>query len=156
MKREIRFKAWDKRNKCMIEDYSYVGMYGELNTVGFHSSAYSDENCLDLVLMQLTGLKDKHGDWIYEGHVLKMKSYYPGNFEYEDEDEVDRDYVGQVVILPSKGTCLKNPYWFDNLEEGFGYLNYSKPVSGRNSVIIGNIYENPELIHWPRKEGTLK
>ena len=69
-------------------------------------------------LMQYTGLKDKNGKEIYEGDIVK-------------------NYIGQVgTIIWVKKTC------------GF---EIDMKCIGRHGIqkrleIIGNIYENPELI----------
>ena len=103
-------------------------------------------NHKDIELMQYTGLKDKQGKEIYEGDVLRMKSFFEGNEYNQYKDSLCRDYIGQVVILASKGTCLKYPTWTDNETAYSGRLAWYKPVSGCNLEVIGNIYESPELL----------
>ena len=83
------------------------------------------------VIMQYTGLKDKNGKEIYEGDIL--------NYEYE---------YGKF--------CIADVYF----EERTGLYRISKQINKhqainhilglvsicRNMEIIGNIYENPELL----------
>jgi hypothetical protein len=76
----------------------------------------------DLVWMQYTGLKDKNGKEIYEGDILNTHA----NF--------DTPYIREVVW---KGCALE-----------------FKPITGftlcetntNHFEVIGNIYENPELL----------
>ncbi|QOS98135.1 hypothetical protein JNUCC42_16620 [Brevibacterium sp. JNUCC-42] len=134
--REIKFRIWDK-------DYKKMRRCGE-NT---HDSMYFDEDgtvyyynlqngCGSLPdgtgtydLMQYTGLKDKNGKEIYEGDILSTDLSRPflivefrnGAFMYQCHDN-DQDYYD--LMLP---TNAKNNQ--DN------YLE-----------VIGNMYENPDLI----------
>jgi len=74
--------------------------------------------CKDCVLMQFTGLKDKNGVDIYEGDVLQNNENKKGVVEFFDG-----------------AFCLKS--------NGFYVLNN---VYLKNKKVIGNIYENPELL----------
>ena len=73
------------------------------------------------ILMQYTGLHDKNGKEIYEGDIVK--SYY---YIYTPNGEQER--FNQKVINYNDVLCEYNINAFDNLE------------------VIGNIYENPELL----------
>ncbi len=69
--------------------------------------------------MQFTGLHDKNGKEIYEGDIVKMPNWsYP---------------VEVIYLLPKCRFCCKL----------IGGVNDFIP---QNSEIIGNIYENPELL----------
>lgn len=72
----------------------------------------------DLFLMQSTGLKDKNGVEIYEGDIFRFG---------------DRNYV-VIYNLGSFG-CFEDDKYFP-----LGEIFY------RNGEVIGNIYENPELL----------
>ncbi len=66
-------------------------------------------------LMQYTGLKDKNGQEMYEGDILRINE--------EPDDNCD-----SVVDIMNIGYLR-------------GFIDRGRPV-----VIIGNIYENPELL----------
>jgi len=74
------------------------------------------------VLMQYTGLLDKNGKEIYEGDI----------FEFDYPMEVLWD-MGSWVVKTKKGSSLL-----------FGYTTEGE--------IIGNIYENPELLDNPKSK----
>ena len=139
-----KFRAWDRATKTMILDYAHQGAYGELYVTGFHWSAYSDESCPDLILMQFTGLRDRKKIDVYEGDIAEQESImdYPGH-----GGQIDFLYTGEVVILASKGACLKRPLVIDRLEEDRKWrCDYNKNLVSYRSKIIGNVYENPELL----------
>ena len=87
-----------------------------------HITAYPDE----IELMQSTGLKDKNGKEIFEGDVV--------------------DYKGRKAIIKWHGSYASFIYRFvDELNKRSAewyplYLAYLK------CEVIGNIYENPELL----------
>lgn len=80
--------------------------------------------------MQFTGLKDKNGKEIYEGDVLSWSGKCQQVITWEERNEDKTfghgDFGKQVVI-------------------GFTFEGYYGPPS--NATIVGNIYENPELIN---------
>lgn len=80
-------------------------------------------------LIQCTGLKDKNGKLIYEGNVVKYMYYNP------------KRYTKWTVVFDQNTLefGLKNSYG--------GYLRITRYSILNNKVeIIGNIYENPEVI----------
>jgi len=129
--REIKFRAWDKVNCKMYDVLSLSRTYadkamqptwaGKLHKYPASPTiqfGISEDEEKNFVLMQYTGLKDKNGKEIYEGDILT-----PG---------------GPIRLVVE---------WLAD-DAMFGFRN-STFLLGRTSEmyeIIGNIFENPELL----------
>jgi len=123
--REIKFRAWDKKYGAWVK-----------NMRVYQNGAAADDNSWlpskDIALMQFTGLHDRSGREVYEGDILKWRKH-PRATE-----------VGEVLWNQSSASfCVKDQ---NELEKERGFW---RPVSlyAMNSIeVIGNIYENPELL----------
>lgn len=141
MSREIKFRAWDKIQKEML--FSSTGEYPDFRSdtqhikivhdgvlfadapdMGYYGGG--DWSYLDgeFEIMEYTGLKDKNGREIYEGDLLK-----------------DDAGIGEVEWVQEHCAFMiftREPSFYYHMESD-GQLKVSE--------VIGNIYENPELLH---------
>ncbi len=141
--REIKFRVWDKDNNKFYEptyeahkgnlEEILMSPSGDLNIRTFkkgthieilnHESNFPDR----FILMQYTGLKDKSGKEIYEGDLM---THWGNIFE---------------VTFHNGSFGLKQ-----KTKKGAGYGSGQQPWYlgdyPTTTEIIGNIYENPELI----------
>lgn len=124
--REIKFRAWDKEHKRWT-NYSIADDLPRFYDK--HTGCWkTDKEGKRFILSQYTGLKDKNNREIYEGDVIKAISFarWIGVVEYSDEnsafifDDLDKKYRGDSIVFMSQ------------FDQGF--------------KILGNIYENPELL----------
>lgn len=129
--RDIRFRAWDKKNQRMATGGFWVGSdYGMAFTVSgsvsldeLNAGKAFIEQAPEFELMQYTGLKDKNGKEIYEGDIIRgTKFNYSPVFD-------DSEYVDAVVE------------WSKDTPRFLPHMLSSSPIE-----VIGNIYENPELL----------
>ena len=122
--REIKFRAWDNKRKCICKVQQIL--FDNHNKPKAMLIPYNQFNAYwerNVILMQYTGLKDRNGREIYEGDIVKVN--------YSNEES-----VGQVI-------------WVGNYAE-FAIKISKKEYRGlyneANIEVIGNIYENLELL----------
>jgi uncharacterized phage protein (TIGR01671 family) len=137
MKRALKFRAWDKQNKCwfkpVYEAYAnklsdlMIGLSGDMfehTMKGIeHESLWPDK----FELVQFIGLKDKNGKEIYEGDIIRF-----GNAEKVECEIVWVNDICQFRMNPT----FKHPKYMENA------WDLNRPTI----EIIGNIYENPDLL----------
>ncbi len=109
MKREIKFRAWVKTIENM---YSWKRL---VNQRGW----WEDK---EYILMQFTGLLDRHQKPIYEGDIVRF-----GKIKSE-------------IIFEEGAFKIKTAADWNTQRGVFCYQEIPKEVE-----IIGNIYSNPEL-----------
>lgn len=129
--RWIKFRAWDKLTERMVKVNRINFDDKEIEVVIKKTHATEDYETIsfyEIGLMQYIGLKDKNGVEIYEGDVLQMCEEYGGSSYYPIV--VEYGYVGFQCYQPNNPS---NKIPFRNLS--IEYYN-----------VVGNIYENPELI----------
>lgn len=143
MNREIKFRIWDVENKEMLKvqelDFEPT-FYG--GRIAIRPDQYSDYfDTEDMILMQYTGLHDENGKEIYEGDIIEFSyDVFTGNFDTKVGRGTIEFIDGAFYIKPFEieGRKVKDT---DN-EEWF--LLYT--VNTDTLEVIGNIYDNPELL----------
>ena len=116
-----KFRAWDKNTKKMngmAEIYRNRKQEIELLP--------RDDN---IIFMQSTGLYDKNGVEIFEGDIV----------EFEDADDIENVYINQGVIEWCQGgftVSNRTTVTMDDLLD----------EDTLEVTIIGNVYQNPELM----------
>lgn len=123
--REIKFRAWHKEEKIIGEVLGIDILHKEIFFSNEDVDCYEHTDFKDIELMQYTGLKDKNNKEVYEGDIVKLRANHGiGVIKYYDE------WGAFVVeyIKPRPLVVLGMNYYKEDIE------------------ILGNIYENSELI----------
>ena len=129
MSKEIKFRAFFKQ----FNKIHYPGD-GVLKQVYFDGSSIPWDEDKSGVLMQFTDLKDVNGKEIYEGDILNNPNFEP--------DDYERMIVKWDSSLAGWGLDFYSQYG------GEGSTAREQNITDFTSFckIIGNIYENPELL----------
>lgn len=97
---------------------------------------------------QFTGLKDKNGKEIWAGDIIK-ESYVWHFVESGNDIEQNGNYIGEIVILATKGACIKNPIRTgekDGKEIDTHKLKQYHRITACRCEVIGDIHANPNLL----------
>jgi uncharacterized phage protein (TIGR01671 family) len=142
--REIKFRCWDKITTTMVDaktiEFDNNGLNkftgkNYLTEISYRirkddNIHYQNRYKSEFELMQYTGLNDKNGKEIYEGDILQPKNNAKEFYE---------------VVFHDAG--FKRKYTFTQKYEGKSWIEIRYfEIFGTSHVVVGNIYENPELI----------
>ena len=143
--REIKFRAWNKSNKTMIHLTSDYNIQCEKLVELFDDCTYAIKMGMDVIIMQFTGLKDKNGKDIYENDVLSVidvETHIPADYSKKPFLKAyDKPLICEVICEPAM--WLVKGQINGHLITVFSRSNQMKEAGVE---VIGNIYENPELI----------
>ena len=125
----MKFRVWDKETKYLDYDVriTSTNKYEKVEVLDAFSEWREIEDN-DHVLMRNTGLKDENKVEIYESDIVK----------YRDGEE---SFKGEVVIN-CFGAYVKTKNDYIRFED---FSDETTRLAG-NCYVVGNIYEDPELL----------
>nr|DAN32772.1 MAG TPA: YopX protein [Caudoviricetes sp.] len=120
-----KFRAWDNENKC----WTNYAITDDLQIFyDKYTGCWHRKNKDRFVLVQSTGLKDKNGEEIYEGDIVKPVSF--------------ASWIGVVKYSPENAAYILD----DHNNEFIRGENVYLSQFNEGLEVKGNIYENPELM----------
>lgn len=159
--RELKFRVWNIQDKCWdnpsilevwndsgkLEPYSFIKT-GKLNPLYIPIENY--------VIQQFTGLLDKNGKEIYEGDIVEETTSKGPNLPERFKNYVLKDNEKHKIQKIQWGKYADGGYsdsvecWMfgedNSLSELISRTKGSYHEWVREYEVIGNIFENPELL----------
>uniref|UniRef100_A0A6M3XJK2 Putative YopX protein n=1 Tax=viral metagenome TaxID=1070528 RepID=A0A6M3XJK2_9ZZZZ len=133
--REIKFRAW--------EDGIMANPFTLIDAITTDADLTVDD-IQSVIYMQYTGLKDKNGKEIYEGDITSIQA---------EDGKINKFIVrfGIAQRIMQTGWLVDIPsFYFDLIGGDFKafpiVINYKGKHDLEMMKIIGNIYENPEIL----------
>lgn len=135
MWRLAKLDLWGDPDQAICDLAPYLPKYEELYDIYLS----------DVILMQYTGLKDKNGVDIFEGDILEFDDLGEEGFEYL----VGYEFENRALVCFENGRfelgCFlsRNSAVLDVMNKET-HEEFIENIT--ESLIVGNIYENPELL----------
>ena len=126
---EIKFRAWDKINGKTRPIVSIDFLNKTVNLLNEYTNEIYARDFVDIKIMQYTGLNDEESNEIYNGYIIEGGYLNPLLNEF-----ISKKYIVVYDAGSFTGKLIgHSPY-------GDTWLHFIK------GKVIGNIYENPELL----------
>ena len=123
-----KFRAWTEEGEVMY--YDVYPFKDDTLLLSYDEISFDEVSASDFILMQSTELKDKNDNEIFESDIVKYKS---GCNTYTEEVAYDKNFAGFGVR--DANTDIIFTFW--ELAEDIDLISLE---------VVGNIYENPELL----------
>ena len=158
MKRELKFRAWDTIKIIFVDEgeitfYFYGDSHIEVhpNSITYIGdqvhNGEPEEQCR-FIIQQYTGLKDKNGKEAYEGDIVSTPHFFNWTITgYEKRRIFFKD--GAFGVKENEHGFIALKSLFKGIESSKTYIsNYGEIYREFEPMfeVIGNIYENPELL----------
>lgn len=131
-----RFRAWDKRKNVMRDvAVLHFTKNGKTNFIEYwiNPTELKSYHVRNIDLMQSTGLIDRNGVEIFDGDVVQAEQYLTTTIPVR---------INGIVKYSNRYTM----FYLDNGSERHDLYMQSLGGSIYNFEVIGNIYENSELL----------
>ena len=136
--RIIKFRAWDN-NKMTYNPIAYDEWTTECQPLNPVIKSIQNRKEYPQILMQFTELLDKNGKEIYERDIVKMF------WQHDSVTNFDYEFIGEVEF------CCEWGQWqvrqeSHGEERALPFHSFEREELCETEI-IGNIFENPELLN---------
>jgi uncharacterized phage protein (TIGR01671 family) len=131
MNREIKFRVWDVVDKKFLQSVGH-----------FYKLCIETEND-KFIIQQFTGLKDKNDKDIYEGDILKISELDSNQNAGPGKRKILQTFNKAIIIWNNERLC----YYYSPIRKIGANIPHQMLSYGFEPQIIGNIFENPELLN---------
>lgn len=152
MNRELKFRLWNIEDKVWdnpallevfnddgtLEPYEYSVKAGELNPLYIPKENY--------VIQQYTGLKDKNGQEIYDGDVIKVDTFDSNDKKSTITESVVWGEYGDDEYVDKLECWMMGGYPLSSVAKSWGVRYNASETESGSLEVVGNIFENPEMI----------
>lgn len=138
-----KFRVWDKKTKSMwnidrwhVED-EYFDLIEPNKSVADPNANRVWRKQNEVILMQSTGVYDKHGVEIFEGNIIQQVHAYDYSIL-----EIETDFLEPFEV--KKGNYVQGKWIAEEIDgENYSVVRY---VFGKDVKVIGNVHQHPELL----------
>ena len=142
MSNRFKFRIWDKTDKKFDNEDYVLGTSGFLYGDNYGLYTLNQEN---FVIQQYTGVKDKNDKEIYEGDIILITGWLVGSYFniaiHSSMPEASYTWMAKVIYDEGYGAYLLE---YINRPDYEGRGSFCGV--GKNAEVIGNIFENPEMV----------
>lgn len=126
-----KFKALLKETKQIVDVETIHFELGVVKVNGIELYLFED-----IILMQSTGIYDKHNVEIFEGYIIQQVHAY----DY-DKLEIETDFLEPFEV--KKGNYVQGKWIAEEIDgENYSVVRY---VFGKDVKVIGNVHQSLEL-----------
>ena len=131
-----KYRAWDIEFEKMVQ-VNTLFLDEQTLKVTYENGGVAKDDINYYVLMQSTGLKDKNGKEIFEGDLITETGVFNSTVKY-----------GSWIYEEDFGAKAKSVgfYLDKSYEDHTWYENFNYDYISKNCEVVGNIYENKNMI----------
>ena len=128
----LKYRIWDKDHKCFVDENNDLMMNMTVSEAG-GTDIFTIDYYGHGKMVMYAGVEDGKGEEVFEGDILQ-EQHISDSYGVVEKDTMSNNLV---VVWHYKDKYDGQVFWSRNI---LGIL------AARNYMVVGNIYENPELL----------